>query len=44
LIAIIGDIGSGKSSLIFSILGEMLYNENISNPEITRNGRLAYVG
>lgn len=44
MIAIIGDIGSGKSSLIYSILGEMLYDENVAKPKITRNGRLAYVG
>lgn len=44
MIAVIGDIGSGKSSLIYSILGEMLSDENILNPKITKNGRVAYVG
>lgn len=39
---IIGDIGSGKSSLLYSILNEMTPNPEDS-PQIVINGRISYV-
>ncbi|KAM3143255.1 hypothetical protein pb186bvf_004587 [Paramecium bursaria] len=41
-ISIIGDVGSGKSSLLQCLLGEMLYDDQ-NQPEICINGRIAYV-
>jgi ATP-binding cassette subfamily C (CFTR/MRP) protein 1 len=38
---IVGDIGSGKSSLLYAILCEMSPDPQC-NPEITINGSLAY--
>lgn len=38
---IVGDIGSGKSSLLYAILCEMTPDPE-SNPQITINGSLAY--
>ncbi|CAD8204753.1 unnamed protein product [Paramecium octaurelia] len=43
-VSIIGDVGSGKSSLIQSILGEMIYKINDDKPKINRSGPIAYVG
>ncbi|CAD8170443.1 unnamed protein product [Paramecium octaurelia] len=43
-IAIIGDVGSGKSSLIQSLLGEMIYNMDDDKPIINITGSIAYVG
>ncbi|CAD8187873.1 unnamed protein product [Paramecium pentaurelia] len=43
-ISIIGDVGSGKSSLIQGLLGEMVYDESKENPKILICGNLAYVG
>ncbi|CAD8103784.1 unnamed protein product [Paramecium sonneborni] len=40
-VAIVGDVGSGKSSLIQAIMGEMIYKEN--KPRIEINGSIAYV-
>ena len=38
--AIIGEVGSGKSSLIHAILGEM----NKINGNVSLNGSVAYIG
>ncbi|CAD8155775.1 unnamed protein product [Paramecium pentaurelia] len=40
-VAIVGDVGSGKSSLIQAMLGEMIYKED--KPRIQINGSFAYV-
>ena len=42
-VAIVGDVGSGKSSLIQSILGEMIYDETSQKPHIGIGGSIAYV-
>ncbi|KAM3143254.1 hypothetical protein pb186bvf_004586 [Paramecium bursaria] len=42
-VAIVGDVGSGKSSLIQSILGEMIYDESSQKPHIGIGGSIAYV-
>ena len=41
-VAIIGDVGSGKSSLFYSLVGEMTPS-NLKPPQVTINGRLAYL-
>lgn len=41
-VAIIGDIGSGKSSLFYSLLGEMSYSKE-DPPQITINGNKAFL-
>ena len=38
---IVGDIGSGKSSLLYSILNEMT-PDPLSDPKITINGNIAF--
>ncbi|CAD8191327.1 unnamed protein product [Paramecium octaurelia] len=43
-ISIIGDVGSGKSSFIQGLLGEMVYDFNEKSPKIQISGTLAYVG
>lgn len=43
MVAIIGDIGSGKSSLMYSLLGEMKYKPNTGKPRVTINGSMALV-
>ncbi|CAD8125126.1 unnamed protein product [Paramecium sonneborni] len=43
MVAIIGDVGSGKTSILQAIIGEMLYNHE-NPPKITIAGQLAYVG
>ncbi|CAK79181.1 unnamed protein product (macronuclear) [Paramecium tetraurelia] len=43
-VAIIGDVGSGKSSLIQSLLGEMIYKMDDDKPIINITGSIAYVG
>ncbi|CAD8112763.1 unnamed protein product [Paramecium primaurelia] len=40
-VSIVGDVGSGKSSLIQAMLGEMIYKED--KPRIQINGSFAYV-
>lgn len=42
-VAILGDVGSGKSSFLYSLLGEMKYDEN-NPPKFLVNGSIAYVG
>jgi len=43
-VAILGDVGSGKSSFLFSLVGEMKAPENISPPpEIIINGDMSHV-
>ncbi|CAK90929.1 unnamed protein product (macronuclear) [Paramecium tetraurelia] len=42
-VTIIGDVASGKSSLISAILGEMVYNISRQPPKIKINGNIAYV-
>lgn len=39
IVMIIGDIGSGKSSLLMAILNEMIYNEG---SQVTLSGSIAY--
>ena len=41
-VAIIGDVGSGKSSLIQSFIGEIIADEK-RNPRVVVNGSIAYV-
>ncbi|CAD8189167.1 unnamed protein product [Paramecium octaurelia] len=43
-VSLIGDIGSGKSSLIQALIGEMVYNEGDQQPYIQTYGNIAYVG
>ncbi|CAD8188699.1 unnamed protein product [Paramecium pentaurelia] len=43
-VSIIGDVGSGKSSLIQCLLGEMIYNIDDNKPIINMSGPIAYVG
>ncbi|CAD8116510.1 unnamed protein product [Paramecium sonneborni] len=44
-VSLIGDIGSGKSSLIQALIGEMVYeNEEQQQPNIKIYGNIAYVG
>jgi ABC-type multidrug transport system fused ATPase/permease subunit len=43
IVAIIGDIGSGKSSLMYSLLGEMKFKENLPRPRVAVNGTLSLV-
>jgi len=40
-VSIVGDVGSGKTSLMQAILGEMLYKN--SKPCIQINGTIGYV-
>jgi ATP-binding cassette subfamily C (CFTR/MRP) protein 1 len=40
MVAIIGGIGAGKSSLLYSLLGEMKYQEK---PRVTINGTMSLV-
>jgi ATP-binding cassette, subfamily C (CFTR/MRP), member 1 len=42
-VAIIGGIGAGKSSLLYSLLGEMKFKENLTKPRIAVNGSLSLV-
>lgn len=43
MVAVIGDIGSGKSSLVYSLLGEMKYKDNIAKPKVVVNGTMSLV-
>ena len=43
MVAIIGDIGSGKSSLIYSLLGEMKFPTTEERPRVTINGSMSLV-
>lgn len=40
-VAIIGDVGSGKSSLIQAMIGEMIYMDEETSIKV--NGSIAYV-
>jgi ABC-type transport system involved in cytochrome bd biosynthesis fused ATPase/permease subunit len=40
IVAIIGGIGSGKSSLLYSLLGEMKFQDK---PKVTINGTMSLV-
>jgi len=42
-VAILGDVGSGKSSFLFSLAGEMKVPENVAMPEIIVNGDVSHV-
>jgi ABC-type transport system involved in cytochrome bd biosynthesis fused ATPase/permease subunit len=44
LVIIIGNIGSGKSSLFYSLLGEMKVTKISPDSSILINGSLAYIG
>lgn len=41
-VSIVGDVGSGKSSLIQALIGEMLYDSE-NHPSINIDGSIAYV-
>jgi len=41
-VAIVGDVGSGKSSILYALLGEMLCDNHHS--KISIQGSMAYVG
>ena len=43
LVCIVGGIGAGKSSLLYSLLGEMKYRESLGQPKITVNGTMSLV-
>lgn len=44
MVAVIGDIGSGKSSLIYALLGEMKFANNTNKrPKVTINGSMSLV-
>lgn len=43
MVAIMGDIGSGKSSLMYSLLGEMKFKENLPKPRVAVNGTISLV-
>jgi ATP-binding cassette subfamily C (CFTR/MRP) protein 1 len=43
MVAIIGGIGSGKTSLLYSLLGEMKYKQNMAKPRVSVNGSISLV-
>jgi ABC-type transport system involved in cytochrome bd biosynthesis fused ATPase/permease subunit len=43
MVAVIGGIGAGKSSLMYSLLGEMKFKENLAKPRVAVNGSLSLV-
>jgi ABC-type multidrug transport system fused ATPase/permease subunit len=43
MVAIIGDIGSGKSSIMYSLLGEMKFKESLPRPRVAVNGTISLV-
>jgi ATP-binding cassette, subfamily C (CFTR/MRP), member 1 len=43
LVCIVGGIGAGKSSLLYSLLGEMKFKENLGRPKVTVNGTMSLV-
>ena len=43
MVAIIGGIGAGKSSLLYSLLGEMKFKQNMTKPKVTVNGTMSLV-
>ena len=43
MVAVVGDIGSGKSSLIYSLLGEMKFRQNRDRPRVIINGSMSLV-
>jgi ABC-type multidrug transport system fused ATPase/permease subunit len=43
MVAVIGDIGSGKSSLMYSLLGEMKYKKDLAKPRVVVNGTISLV-
>lgn len=43
MVAVIGDIGSGKSSLMYSLLGEMKFKESLPKPVVSVNGTISLV-
>lgn len=38
-----GDIGSGKSSLVYSLLGEMKFKDGLTKPRVVVNGAMSLV-
>jgi ABC-type multidrug transport system fused ATPase/permease subunit len=42
-VAFIGDVGSGKSSLLYSLLGEMKFPKNRPRPQLKINGKISLV-
>lgn len=42
-VAFIGDVGSGKSSLLYSMLGEMKFPRNRPRPQLKINGKISLV-
>jgi ABC-type multidrug transport system fused ATPase/permease subunit len=43
LVCIVGGIGCGKSSLLYSLLGEMKFKESLGRPKVTVNGTMSLV-
>lgn len=43
MVAVIGGIGAGKSSLMYSLLGEMKFPVNENRPRVTINGSMSLV-
>ncbi len=43
MVAVIGDIGAGKSSLMYSLLGEMKFPTDENKPRVTINGSMSLV-
>ena len=43
LVCIVGGIGCGKSSLLYSLLGEMKFKESLGRPKLTVNGTMSLV-
>lgn len=43
MVAIMGDIGSGKSSLVYSLLGEMKFKDGLTKPRVVVNGAMSLV-
>ena len=43
IVAIIGDIGAGKSSIMYSLLGQMKFKENMPTPRVVVNGTISLV-
>lgn len=43
MVAIIGDIGAGKSSLVYSLLGQMKFRATKERPRVVINGSMSLV-
>ena len=43
MVCVVGGIGSGKSSLLYSLLGEMKFKDSLGKPKMTVNGTMSLV-